>query len=295
LLRAIVKPIGSGDDSHQIELIKINRIVNLANTVMGRPIYTLELGDWDYLPLEYAWHSGEFELVMRRPDTLQLFEILIDLVDQGALSIDDVNAVLTDDNVGARLTSDHEGVTVELLDLADVPEAELEPDEHVNVRGLFERIDRAMQDKDWSLVVHTGASIFETVAKQVVSNPNVQSQSLGSWFSAYRKHSRLAAPLLDTAEEIFKRRNVEPLAGHGSINVPGVTEAEAIQIQVLSNAFVRLERLLTNIAADIAPVQIPIKRNLLSKPITKKATSTSPSGARKPRIAKNRGRSKRSS
>jgi hypothetical protein len=244
LLRASVKSVSESDDSHQIELIRMNRIVNLANTVLGRPIYALELSDWDYFPAEYAWHFAEFELVMRRPDTAQLVEILADLVDQTGLSRSDVNAILESDNVGLRLGSDEDGVTVRLQDLSDVPEAGLEPDAHPNVRGLVERMDRALQDKDWSLVLHTGASIFETVAKEVVPNPNVQQKSLGSWFSAYRNHSHLAAPMLDAAEAIFQRRNVEPLAGHGSVEIPGVTEAEAIQIRELSIAFVRMERLL---------------------------------------------------
>jgi hypothetical protein len=61
-----------------------------------------------------------------------------------------------------------------------------------------------MQDQDWSLVLHTAASIFEAVAKLVVPSPTVQNQGLWGCFQLYRKHSRLTVPLLDTIEEIFK-------------------------------------------------------------------------------------------
>lgn len=248
------------ENSHQIELIRINRIVNLANAVLGRPIYTLELGDWDYEPAEYAWHDGELELVMRRPDTAQLVEVLVDLSDGKCLRTSDINAILEDDGSGIRLRDEDDGAEVELIDLADLPDTSLSVGEHANVRKLVERMDRAMQDRDWSLVLHTGASTFETMAKQVVTNPNVQNQSLGGWFSSYRNHSKLAVPLLNTIEEIFKRRNIEPLAGHGSVTDPLITEEEAVQVRELTIAFVRLERTLAMVDTK-QPTFIKTKRN----------------------------------
>ncbi|KCZ53200.1 hypothetical protein HY29_17450 [Hyphomonas beringensis] len=238
-----------------IDLIHINRIVNLANAVLGRPIYTLELSDWDYEPAEYAWHNGELELVLRRPETAELVEILVDLVDAGCILIEDVNAVLEADRSGIRISTSDGGAAVEVIDVAKLPEASLAPGEHVNVRKLVERMDRAMQDRDWSLVLHTSASIFETVAKQVVSEPTIQNKSLGGWFSLYRKRSTLAAPLLDTIEAIFKRRNIEPLAGHGSASDPSITEEEAVQVRELTIAFVRLERTLLTASAN-RPAQV---------------------------------------
>jgi hypothetical protein len=198
--------------------------------------------DWDYAPAEYAWHQAELELVMRRPDTPQLIATLIDLINSEALSIDDVNEVLDADGVGIRLSEARNGVAVEILEIPDLPVEASSGEGHPNLRRLFERMDRAMQDSDWSLVLHTGASIFETLAKQVVPNPSIQNQSLGGWFSLYRNHSKLAKPLLDVIEEIFKRRNIEPLAGHGSIENPAITQDEAEQVRVLTAALVKLER-----------------------------------------------------
>jgi hypothetical protein len=233
LLRRRVRAPHGGEGDHQIELGRVNRIVNAANSVMGRPLYVLELSDWDYEPAEYAWHYGELEAILRRPDTPQLMEILADLVDFGALTAAEVNAVLDADGVGAGIEEDGDGPRVVLKDLADLPETAATPDEHANVRKLIDRVDHAMQDRDWSLVLHTAASVFETTAKQVVPNPNVQNQSLGGWFSLYRKHSALAAPLLDAIEAIFQRRNIEPLAGHGSVADPSITEQEAVQGRIV--------------------------------------------------------------
>ncbi len=245
LLRDAIKSKYGGEDSAQIELIRKNNIVNIANTALGRPIYVLETAEWDYEPAEYGWHQGEFELVTRRPDSPKLIEILADLIEEGILSYSDVNTILLEDGCAVQFSHD-DGVSVELLSSKDLPEEQDIAGEHKNVRILFERMDRALQEKDWSLVVHTGASIFETIAKQVVSNPAVQNQSLGGWIQAYRKASSLAAPLLDAIAEIFTRRNIEPLAGHGSVADPSVTEAEAIAVRELTIAIVRMERLLAS-------------------------------------------------
>ena len=181
---------------------------------------------------------------------LELVEVLVDLADAGCVRIGDVNAILEADRSGIWLSDGDDGTEVDLRDLSDLPEATLAIGEHVNVRKLVERMDRAMQDRDWSLVLHTGASIFETLAKQVVTNPKVQNQSLGGWFNLYRNQSKLAAPLLDTIEGIFKRRNIEPLAGHGSASDPSITEEEAVQVRELTIAFVRLERTLATVSAN---------------------------------------------
>lgn len=247
LLRNKVKSTSS-EEGHKIELIWKNQVVNLTSTILGRPIYTLELSDWDYDNAEYAWHNGEFELAMRRPNTPQLFEALIDLVNEGFLSITDVNQILEFDKCGARLDQENDKIVVRLIDLVDLPDETSEKDTHVNIRLLIERMDRALQDKDWPLVLHSGASVFESLAKQTVPNQNIQNQSFGGWFSLYRNHSKLAAPLLDAIKEIFDRRNIEPLAGHGSISNPSITQEEAIQVRVLTIALVRLERTLSEVS-----------------------------------------------
>ncbi len=98
----------------------------------------------------------------------------------------------------------------------------------IHIRALFDRLDRAEHDADWPLVLHTSASIFETLAKLVVPYTSIQDQTLASFFGASRKHAALAAPLLDVIEDIYRRRNVEPLSGHGSAQKSSITREEAI-------------------------------------------------------------------
>jgi hypothetical protein len=250
LTRLLRKVVRAGSSEAEVQLIRMNRIINLANTVLGRPIYVLETYDGGYEPAEYGWHSGEFELIMKRPDTAQLVEILVDLVDDEILNTSDVNAILEGDSCGVRLDERQYGIEATLIDIANLPEEPLGAGEHANIRKLAERIDRAMQDRDWSLVLHTAASMFETLAKLVVPNPNVQQQSLGGWFQLYRKYSRLAVPLLDTIESIFQRRNIEPLAGHGSTTNPLITEEEAITVRELTITLVRMERTLATVSTS---------------------------------------------
>jgi hypothetical protein len=114
-------------------------------------------------------------------------------------------------------------------------------DDHDNIDRLFERLDRAVEHGDWPLVIHVCASIFETVAKLRVGSPTVQNQPLGSFFSAYRNRSRLPKPLLDYIESVYRKRNIEPLAGHGSATAPTVTEEEALQARAMTQLLVRLE------------------------------------------------------
>ena len=212
---------------------------------MDRRIYVLEPDDWgNYEMQEYAWHTGELEAIMRRPGTAQLVETFADLIAEGWIRCAQVNSILETDRCGVQF---HEhGDEVEVVEIP-VLEANPAPDKHASIRQLFERMDRAMQDKDWSLVLHTGASIFETLAKLVVLLPTIQDKSLGSFFDAYRKHSKLAGPLLDVIEGIYKRRNIEPLSGHGSAKDPAITQEEATQVNHLTRALVRLERDLTDI------------------------------------------------
>lgn len=48
-----------GEEAHLIELIRKNQAINIANSVLGKPIYVLELRDWDYAHAEHAWHNRE--------------------------------------------------------------------------------------------------------------------------------------------------------------------------------------------------------------------------------------------
>src|SRR4051794_30464660 len=82
----------SDDGTGTVRLIRQNAIINIANAVLHRPIYVLNADDWgEYEPVEGAWHQGELELILRRPETAVLIEVLGDLIDEGWLIDREVN------------------------------------------------------------------------------------------------------------------------------------------------------------------------------------------------------------
>ena len=61
-------------------------------------------------------------------------------------------------------------------------------DEHANISTLVERMESALVAEDYGAVLHASASIFETLAKEVVGLPTVANQSLGGFFDRYRSY-----------------------------------------------------------------------------------------------------------
>lgn len=84
-----------GDEDGGIALLRENDFINIANQVLGSPIYILDGGGWgEYHPAEYAWHHGHRELIMRVPTTSQLAEILADYLQREMMNTEQVNAIL---------------------------------------------------------------------------------------------------------------------------------------------------------------------------------------------------------
>ena len=115
-------------------------------------------------------------------------------------------------------------------------------DEQPNIRLLINRMTIALDNSDPSGVLHASASIFETMAKGIIGIDAIQDQTLASFFERYRKDSGLPEEVLDYILSIYKRRNTEPLAGHGSTKSPNITKQEAIILAELTRAFVKIER-----------------------------------------------------
>lgn len=237
-------------DDSTMYLIQLNRCINVANNVLGRPVYVLDSDEF-YEPVEFAWHFGEAELLMVRPSTTQLAEILGDLLQERLLNVDEVNEILATDGLSFSYTAEepvHEGFAVSIQVLGDVSslDDELESD-HPNIRALVGRMERALSAKDASGVLHSSASIFETLAKDIVGNPNVEDQPLGSFFALYRKSSRLPTKVLDYIHDVYGRRGAEPLAGHGNTKKPSISIEDAVTLCEFTKSIVRVERQLQTI------------------------------------------------
>lgn len=112
---------------------------------------------------------------------------------------------------------------------------------HENISTLTRRMNNALRIGDYSLVLHTSASIFETLAKEIVEIESVANKTLKSFFDRYRKDSLLPEPVLDYILSIYDSRNVTPLAGHGSKDIPNVSKVQAIVICELTKAIVSIQ------------------------------------------------------
>jgi hypothetical protein len=256
-LTRIIRDACDAGDETDIALIRENEFINIANQILGNAIYVLNGGDLgEYYPAEYAWHHGERELIMRVPSTPQLAEILADYLQKEMLSTKRVNDVLNRYGCGFSfervdaLASNKTTIKVNVLAVESIEEVDLNSD-HPNVRRLVARMDRALADKDFAGVLHTSASIFETLAKDVMESPNVNNQTLASFFDGYRKKSLLPEPVLDYMLLVYKERNIVPLAGHGSLTAPSISAEEAVTLSELTKTIVRIERKLSEQA--IAP------------------------------------------
>lgn len=218
-----------------------NRMINRARTICGLPVYVLRSDDLgEYLPQERVWHEGEFEACIRRLDATQFLEFLTELVDRDDIELDEANELLALADSSAVIERSWQGdVSVTVSPLAG---DESEGEELTNIRTLVARMDRDLAAQDYAAVVHCSASIFETLAKDVVPRSTVKTQTLGSFFDLYRKESQLPEPVLDYVETIYANRNTVPLAGHGQVIPPSVTREEAVTLAHMTKAFLRIER-----------------------------------------------------
>ncbi|MEC3833641.1 hypothetical protein NQS42_02080 [Bacillus sp. C10(2022)] len=230
---------------HENEIFTIyqqNRFINIANSVIGRQKYLLEAGpEGDYLRIEYAWHSSEIELIMFRPNTVKFVEIISDYISVNLLNENEVNEILKDGNLSFKF--DKGKLIIKPIEELD----ELSDEEHPNIRKEIERMKLLHENKHYSGVLQAAANIYETLAKDILkSNDKIQDQTLRSFFDLYKKHSRIPKQILEYIEEIYNRRNKEPLAGHGSIKEPTVTKENSVVIIEMTKAIVKIERELSN-------------------------------------------------
>lgn len=242
LTRLLESRIPQGDaGDYQIGIIWQNRFINRARNLLGLPLYVLESDDWGFFhPAEHAWHQGEFEIMLRRLSTVQFVEWICDVIQWKFLIMDEINELLEQENLSFRIKERNEKFSVEVFSIEKL-EREVEHAEHPNIRLLVNRMDDALQREDYAGVLHSSASIFETMAKDVVGLPTVQNQTLKSFFDRYRKDSGLPDELLNYIISIYDARNTTPLAGHGSTQLPTISKETAIVLCEMTIAFVRIE------------------------------------------------------
>lgn len=228
------------DSFSAYDIINKNWLVNRSRTLVGKSIYVIEPDDYGvYDEYTIAWHNGEFELSLRRLDVLQFIEIICEIVQRGWLGCEQLNELLEEEEASFRIVK--EPVQVNVFSIEKLKEETSPSSEHPNIRLLVDRMNSGLERADYSAVLHSSATIFETLAKDIIGVPSVQNQTLRSFFDRYRSDSLLPTELQDKIYAVCGDRNSEPLAGHGSTQVPTMTEKEAITLCELTKAFVRIE------------------------------------------------------
>jgi hypothetical protein len=202
----------------EIQQHHITRIQSLYTTADE---LNLQFGDvWhrDYKPKEYG--NENFWLVEQMYAKGR--DMSVDMLDLSNL------AARLKDFVGKK----NYGLQKASLDLKNV---------HPNIVTLLQRMDDAVKRKDYAGVLHSSASIFETLAKEVVGISSVQNQTLKSFFERYRKDSGLPDEVLNYILSVYDSRSSVPLAGHGHTTIPQISLETAIILSEMTKAFVSIE------------------------------------------------------
>ncbi len=139
-----------------------------------------------------------------------------------------------------RYTYSNNKIIVETLSIEEIEKVNLNS-EHINIQTLVNRMDNSFLNEDYSGVLHSSASIFETMAKEIVGIDTVQNNTLKQFFERYRKDSNLPEEILNYIIKIYEMRNITPLAGHGSLIIPKITKDESIILIEMSKSIVRIE------------------------------------------------------
>ena len=219
----------------------MQRIVNLANNLSERKLFDLDPDPFgDYFPEDVARLESEFMIHIRRLNPIQFIEFLASVVEYEYIDINDANIILKEVNSSVTIELDTTGrASISILPMAD--KSALDNDASPNLRTILSRMDSHLNDEDYAAVLFYSAMAIEFISKEIYGSSKIYNQSFGSYFKGYKNKTTLPEPVIDWMLEIYKRRNTEPLAAHGSPLSPSITCEEATLIAEMTKAFIRYE------------------------------------------------------
>lgn len=227
------------------------RFINRANNVLNNKIFVLEpdeMGNYDIPTI--SWVDCEFEVMIRRPSTVQLVEILIDFFMDDLIGLEEINRIFLNDSIGIEIqyiekigsVNHYEGsISIHYLTVIEKPTGSDKLQEDKSIATLLNRMEKSFETKDYSAVLHASASCFEAQAKKIIDKETALNQTLGSLIEQYRSRSYLPEEFIEYILSIYRRRNSEPNAGHGSPLPSTVTEEDAIFIRRMTYALLEIE------------------------------------------------------
>jgi hypothetical protein len=224
-------------DNAQDTLPSLLRVINYSNAIAMKPALNLELDDDLASIVPYSFYESRLPDCFSSLGTLEFIEFLCCLVSNEFLSIQEVNDRLEQDDQFFQLQKTNSGVFVEIL---SQPIA-VSGDKHPNIIASIKRMEILFGSHDYAGVLDASAVVIESHSKIQLSSPKLKDQTFGSYFQSYQNHSKLPQEITNYMLEIYKRRNVEPLASHGSSDPPTITRFDAHFILLFTKAIVQLE------------------------------------------------------
>lgn len=222
-------------------VMRKNRLINLSRTISGGKIYTLNVNDWaELMAEELAWHESHIFLIFRDLSIFEFIEFAGDLIELDYCKPKFLNELLKKEGASFQFLYAGSKLKIEVMSIEEIEKANLDS-EHINIRTLVNRMDVSYEQNDFSGVLHSSASIFETMAKEIIGIETIQDKTLKSFFDRYRTDSNLPTEVLDYILATYDKRNTTSLAGHGSLTIPNITKEDSIILMEMTKAFVRIE------------------------------------------------------
>lgn len=217
------------------------QIVNRANNLTENKLFLPDTDQFgDYFPEDVARLESEFMICIRRLNSIQFIEFLATVVEYEYIDINDANIILKEVNSSVALELDTTGrLSISILPMAD--KSALDNDANPNLRTILSRMDSFLNAEDYAGVLFNSAQAIEYISKQIYGSSKIYNQSFGSYVEGYKNKTTLPEPIIDWMLQIYKRRNTEPLAAHGSPLPPSITCEEATLIAEMTKAFIRYE------------------------------------------------------
>lgn len=240
LIRLLDRHCPTHTNSHT-RIHYLNRIVNLANNLTERTIFVLDTDQFgDYFPVDIARQESEFMICVRRLNSWQFIEFLATVVELGYIKVNDANAILKEVNSSVTIKLD-DSDRASTSTTSTAGQFTLDNDASPNLRTLVSRMDRCLNDDDYAATLSNSAMAIELISKEIYGSPKIYNESFGSYFEGYKNKTTLPEPVIDWMLQIYKRRNTESLAAHGSPLPPLITCEEASLIAEMTKAFIRYE------------------------------------------------------
>ena len=221
------------------------RYINMKETIQGKritePVFD-EYGE-SLSSVLTMYVISSIENIFNGLETYEIMELLFDYIQANLIEATYINNIFNEYEIPILFQTDwqnHLSIEVESIEGNSVSEQE-----HSNIKKLMSRMDRDFADDDYTGVLHASASIYETLVKDISQDPKIQNKSLGQILNNPKISLNIPNHILDYIQEIFKKRNTVPTAGHGGTSTPTITEEEAIVIQEFTKAIVRVLRKIT--------------------------------------------------